>query len=386
MNPLAALTFNDTLGTEDHAVLIRLGEGLKNGLNFLHSKLLGSLLTERGEDLVGMVMVVVMVVTATVAMLIVIMVMMLVVVMLMTSALAMLVMIVAVMLVVVMLMTSALTVLIMVMVAMLVVVMLMTSALTVLIVIVVMMLMIMVTVTSALTVLIVIVVMVMMVMMLFLESLYRILNGILMLHSKENVLTVKEIPGSSHDNGLRIVLTKERNALGNLLILGTLCMGENDRGSVLNLVVIELAKVLHIHLALINVGNGGKAVKMCAMILSSLGCADNVRELTNSRGLDDDSIGIILLKYLNKSLGKIANKRAADTAGVHLGNLDTCIGKEAAVYTDLAKLVLNENNLLTCVCLFNQLLDKRGFTCAKEAGKYINLCHCKFTSEQYFYK
>ena len=222
--------------------------------------------------------------------------------------------------------------------------------------------------------------------MLFLESLYRILNGILMLHSKENVLTVKEIPGSSHDNGLRIVLTKERNALGNLLILGTLCMGENDRGSVLNLVVIELAKVLHIHLALINVGNGGKAVKMCAMILSSLGCADNVRELTNSRGLDDDSIGIILLKNLNKSLGKIANKRAADTAGVHLGNLDTCIGKEAAVYTDLAKLVLNENNLLTCVCLFNQLLDKRGFTCAKEAGKYINICHCKFTSEQYLYK
>ena len=247
------------------------------------------------------------------------------------------------------------------------------------------MLVVVVTVATALAMLVVVVMMMVMVV-LFLKSLYRILNGILMLHSKENILTVKEIPGSCHDNGLSIVLTKETYALGNLLIPCTLCMREDDGGCMLDLVVIELAKVLHIHLALINVGNGGEAVKNCTVILGSLCRADNVRELTNARGLDDDSIGVILLKNLNKRLGKIANKRAADTAGIHLGNLDTCIGKEAAVNTDLTKLVLNENNLLTCICLFNQLLDKRGFTCAKEAGKYINLCHCKFTSEQYFYK
>ena len=405
MNPLAALTFNDTLGTKDHAVIIRLGEGLKDGLDLLNCKLLGSFLAERGEYLVGMVMMVVMVVTAaaavlvmivvvmlvvvvvtaTLAMLIVIVVVMLVVMVTVTAALAMLI-VVVVMLVIVVTVAATLTVLVVVVMVVLVVVVTMASALTVLVVVVMVMLVVVVTVATALTVLVVIVVMMVVMVVLFLKSLYRILNGVLMLHSKENVLTVKEIPGSCHDNSLSVMLTKETNALGNLLILCGLGMGEDDGGSMLDLVVIELAKVLHIHLALINVGNGGEAVKSCTVLLGSLCRADNVRELTNARGLDDDSIGIILLKNLNKRLGKIANKRAADTAGVHLSNLDTCIGKESAVNTDLTELVLNENNLLTCICLFNQLLDKRGFTCAKEAGKYINLCHCKFTSEQYFYK
>ena len=426
MNPLAALTFNDTLGTKDHAVIIRLGEGLKDGLDLLNCKLLGSFLAERGEYLVGMVMMVVMVVTAaaavlvmivvvmlvvvvvtaTLAMLIVIVVVMLVVMVTVTAALAMLIVVVVmlvivvtvaatltvlvvvvmVVLVVVVTMASALTVLVVVVMVMLVVMVLVATALAMLVVVVMVMLVVVVTVATALTVLVVIVVMMVVMVVLFLKSLYRILNGVLMLHSKENVLTVKEIPGSCHDNSLSVMLTKETNALGNLLILCGLGMGEDDGGSMLDLVVIELAKVLHIHLALINVGNGGEAVKSCTVLLGSLCRADNVRELTNARGLDDDSIGIILLKNLNKRLGKIANKRAAETAGVHLSNLDTCIGKESAVNTDLTELVLNENNLLTCICLFNQLLDKRGFTCAKEAGKYINLCHCKFTSEQYFYK
>ena len=386
MNPLTALAFNDTLGAKDHAVIIRLGEGLKNGLNLLNCKLLGSFLAERGEYLVGMVMVVVMVVTATAAVLVVIVMMMLVIVVLMTTALAVLVMVVMVMLVIVMIVATALTVLVVIVMVMLVVVVTVAAALTMLIVVVMMMLVVVVTVATALTVLVMVVVVMMVMVVLFLKSLYRILNGVLMLHSKENVLTVKEIPGSCHDNGLSIVLTKETYALGNLLILGILCMREDNGGSVTNLVVIELAKVLHIHLALINVGNGGEAVKNCTVILGSLCRTDNVRELTNARWLDDDSIGVILLKNLNKRLRKIANKRATDTAGIHLGNLNTRIGKESAVNTDLAELVLNENNLLTCICLFNQFLDKRGFTCAKEAGKYINLCHCKFTSEQYFYK
>ena len=386
MNPLTALTFNDTLGTKDHAVIIRLGEGLKNGLNLLNCKLLGSFLAERGEYLVGMVMVVVMVVTATAAMLVVVVVMMFVIVVLMATALAVLVVVVMVMLVIVVTVATALTVLVMVVVVMLVVVVTVAAALAMLVMVVMVMLVVVVLVATALAVLVMIVVMMVVMVVLFLKSLYRILNSVLMLHSKENILTVKEIPGGCHDNSISIVLTKETNALGNLLIPCGLGMGEDNRRSMLDLVVIELAKVLHIHLALINVGNGGETVKNCTVILGSLCRADNVRKLTNARGLDDDSIGIILIKNLNKCLGKIANKRTANTAGIHLGYLDTCIGKESAVNTDLAELVLDKNNLLTCICLFNQLLNKRGFTCAKEAGKYINLCHYKFTSKQYFYK
>ena len=301
MNPLAALTFNNTLGTEDHAVVIRLGECLKNGLNLLNCKLLGSFLAERGEYLICVVMMVIVIMASTVAMLVMIMVMMLVLVVTVAAALAMLIMIVMVVLVVVVTVAAALTMLIVVVVVMLVVMVLVATALTMLVVIVVVMLMLVVTVAAALTGLVMIVVMMLMVVVtvataltvlvvvvvvvmvvLFLKSLYRILNGVLMLHSKENILTVKEIPGGCHDNSISIVLTKETNALRNLLIPCALRMREDDGGSVLDLVVIELAKVLHIHLALINVGNGGKAVKSCTVLLGSLCRANNVRELTNA--------------------------------------------------------------------------------------------------------
>ena len=114
MNPFAALTFNDTLGTKDHAVIIRLGEGLKNGLNLLNCKLLGSFLAERGEYLVGMVMVVVMIVTATAAVLVMVVMVMLVIVVTVASALAVLVVIVVMMLVIVVTVATALAVLVVV--------------------------------------------------------------------------------------------------------------------------------------------------------------------------------------------------------------------------------------------------------------------------------
>jgi hypothetical protein len=163
------------------------------------------------------------------------------------------------------------------------------------------------------------------------------------------------------------MLTEERYALGDLLVLCGLGMGENDGGSVGDLIVIELAKVLHIHLALINVCNGGEAVEGCAVLLGGLCRANNVGKLADARGLDNNSVGIILLENLYKCLGEITNKRAADTTRVHLGNLNACIGKEAAVNTDLAKLVLNKHNLLGSVCLFNQLLNQRGLTRTEEA-------------------
>ena len=188
MNPLAALALNNTLCTKDHTVLVRLREGLENRLNLFPAKLLGGLLANRGEHLVCVVMVVVVV---------------------MASAAAMLVMIVMVMLMVVVAVATALTLLIMV---------------------VMMMLMVVVAVATAFAVLVVIVMVVMLVVMVVLlfKSVHSILEGILMLHSSKNVLTVKAIPGGSHDNRRLVMLTKEINALGNLLILCLLGVGENN--------------------------------------------------------------------------------------------------------------------------------------------------------------
>ena len=143
----------------------------------------------------------------------------------------------------------------------------------------------------------------------------------------------------------------------------------------LYLVVIKLTKVLHIHFALINVCNGSKAIKCCTVLLCSFCSTDNIRKLTNTRGLDNYSIRCVLLKHLNKSLGKITNERAANTTGVHLCDLDTRIGKEASVNTNLTKLVFDKHNLFTGICLGKKLLYQGCFTGTEESGKYIYLCH-----------
>ena len=119
-----------------------------------------------------------------------------------------------------------------------------------------------------------------------------------MLHSGKNFLTVKAIPGSCNYNGTLVVLAKKLNTLGGLLLACGLCMRKHDSRCVSNLVVIELTEVLHIHFALLNVGNGGKAVKLSALLLCSFCRADDVRKLANTRGLDNNSVGLVLLKHL----------------------------------------------------------------------------------------
>ena len=156
--------------------------------------------------------------------------------------------------------------------------------------------------------------MVMVVMlMLFLKCLYSIIKSIFMLHSSKNILSIKAIPGGSYDNCIRIMLAKKSYALGNFLISCTLSMRKHDRGCVLDLIVVELAEVLHIHLALVYVCNGGKAIKLCTMLLGSFCRANNVGKLANARGLNNNSIGIILLQHLYKRLGEISDERTTDT-------------------------------------------------------------------------
>ena len=370
VKPLTAGTFNDTLGAKNHAEVRAFVKRFENRFYLFPCKFLGGFCTNRGEYVVSMVMVVV--VATTVTMLIVVMVVMLVVV---ASTVTMLVVVVVVMLVLV---ASTIAMLVVVVVMML---MLVASAITMLVVVVVMLVL----VASAITMLVVVVVVMVVLVMLCLELLDCILEGVAVLHSSENVLTVKAIPGGSDDYGRLVVLTKQGYALSNLLVLGGLCVREDYCRCVLNLVIVELAKVLHIHLALINIGNGCEAVKLCAnsCVFNRF---DNVGKLTNTRGLDNYSVGVVIFQHLNERLGKIANERAADAARVHLGDVDASISEEAAVNADFAKLVLDKNELFTSVRFLNKLLNQSGLTCSEEARKYIYFGHFICSFGQYFYK
>ena len=412
VDPLSVLTLYDALGTQNHTEGVILREGLENTLNLGDGELLGGLTAEAGEYLVSVVMVVTVVMTSALAMLVVVVMVMLVIVTV-TSALAMLVVVVMVMLmivtvtsafamlvVVVMVMlvfvtvTSAFAMLIVVVVMMLVlvtvtsafamlivVVMVMIVIVTVasafaMLVVVVAMMLVLVTVASAFAMLVVIVVMMLvMMLMLLLELCKCALESILLLHSGEDILAVELVPGSGNDSSGSIVLSDKLDSRLNLLCLGKVGVGEDDGGCVGNLVVIELAKVLHIHLTLVNVGHGGEAIELGVCGLNRLNRLDNVGELTYSAGLDDNSVGMELVKHLDKRLGEITDKGAADTAGVHLGDLDACILKESSVDTNLTELVLDEDKLFTAVCFLNKLLYKCGLAGSEEAGKNIYFRH-----------
>ena len=163
------------------------------------------------------------------------------------------------------------------------------------------------------------------------------------------------------------MLSDKLNCRLNLIRLSEIGMRKNDRRSIGDLIIVELTEVLHIHFTLINVGNGGKAIKLRIRCFNRLYCLDNVRELSYTAGLNDNTVGVELVKHLHKSLGEITDQRATDTAGVHLGNLDACILKETAVDADLSEFVFYKHKLFTAVCFLDELLYERGLTCSEEA-------------------
>ena len=224
----------------------------------------------------------------------------------------------------------------------------------------------------AVTLLIVIVVMMLVLVLKLLDSR---LERILVLHCGENILTVEIVPRGCYYNSVSIMRAKKLNALGNLEILGTLSVREDYRRCVSNLVVVELTEVLHIHLALINVRNGGKAVKHCTVLLRGLCRADNVRKLAYTRGLNDNSVGLVLVEHLCKCGSEIADERTANATRVHLRDLDACVCQKSAVNADLTELVFDKNNLFTCVCFLYKLFNKRSFSRAEKAGKNIYFRH-----------
>ena len=92
------------------------------------------------------------------------------------------------------------------------------------------------------------------------------------------------------------------------MLLSALSMREHDAGGAGNLVVIKLAEVLHIHLTLACIGNGGVAVKAGSIGFNALYSADNVGKLANSRGLDNHSVRSEIIKHLSKRGGKITDE------------------------------------------------------------------------------
>ena len=257
----------------------------------------------------------------------------------------MVMMLVFVLIVIVMMVTTAIGIVTLVLVVVVMMVMMLVFVLIVIVMVV----------TAAVGIVtLVLVVVVMMVMMLrrLCQTRQLLLNGVATLHGSQELCAVQLLPRRGHDRCGLIVRTQQCHGIRDLFLAHALCVRENDASRIFDLVVEKLAKVLHIHLALFHVCHGGKAVQNHILGRNALYRADNIRELAHTRGLDQNTVGMIFVKHLTESFAKVPHERTADATAVHFGDLNARILHKAAVNADLAKLVFDQYQLLTCIRFF----------------------------------
>ena len=195
----------------------------------------------------------------------------------------------------------------------------------------------------------------------------------LAVHDGDDLCAGQGGPVGGHDGGGGVLLSQQGDGGSDLLLAGVAGAAQDDAGRMADLVVVELAKVFHIHFDLVHVGDGDKAVQDDRQALGhALHSAGNVGQFTNTRRLDEDAVGVVGLDDLFQRLAEVADQAAADAAGVQLVDLDAGLTHEAAVDADLAELVLDQDDFLAHERLFDELFDKGSLAGAEEAGENVD--------------
>ena len=226
--------------------------------------------------------------------------------------------------------------------------------------------------------LVVVMAVVMMVMMLVMRAhAVHVDQGGGMLDRVQNHLAGDVVPRGGDQARVGVLLAHQLGGLFQLFLAHQLRAAENDGLRALDLIDKEFSKVFEIHFALSGVHNGGAAGEMnfAVLLFLLLHHAADVGQLAHAAGLDDQAVGMIFFNQLADGLGEIARQRAADAAGVQLGNLNAAILHEAAVNADLAVFVFQQDALLARERFLQQLFNQRRFSRAQEAGNDGNLRH-----------
>ena len=270
----AVLAVHDALGPENLAVLAGV-QLLQDVLDALGGEGLGGLHAPGGEDLVGVVMVVMVVAAAVgIVALVAVMVVVMVVLVLFVLMVVVVMMLVVILVVIVMMVAGAV------------------GIVALILVMVVMMVM-----------LVLVLVMMMVVMVLGLLGLMlgthlgqELVGEGHLLDGPEDGLTVQLVPGGGDDGGIGVLLPQHGHGGLELLLRQLLGPGEDDGAGGLDLVIVELAEVLHVDLHLGGVRHGDEAVELQLGILGGgiLHRHDDVAELAHAGGLDEDAVRVEL--------------------------------------------------------------------------------------------
>ena len=272
----------------------------------------------------------------------------------------------------------------MVMVLVLVVILVVMVVMMVLVLVVILVVVMMVAGAVRIVALVVLVMVMMMVVRLFFELCKLDGDGAALLHGLHQLLAGQLRPRGRNDHGVLVVFADHVDALVELFLRHAVGAAEDDGVGRLDLVIVELAEVLHIHLALRRVRHGHKVAQLHVVRRDLAHGADDVRQLADARRLDQDTVRRVFGDDLFERAAEIADQRAADAAGVHLRDLDPGLLQKAAVDADLAEFILDQDQLLAVVGFLDHFLDERRLAGAEKTGININFCHAKTPSSKQF--
>ena len=180
-------------------------------------------------------------------------------------------------------------------------------------------------------------------------------------------LAAQLIPGSRDDRSLRILLTDHGDRRIDLLLGRILRSGEDDRPGALDLVVVELSEVLHVHLDFLDIRHSDERSDLkIAVFPHALNRVADIGQFADAGRLDNDVVRLELIHHLLQGFGEITHQAAADASGVHLRDVDARIFQETAVDADLAEFIFDQNDLLACENICDQLLDQGRLTCTEQ--------------------
>ena len=109
----------------------------------------------------------------------------------------------------------------------------------------------------------------------FLHQLF--FQGLHMLHSLQYLIPGKLLQWGCDNGGFLIERTQKLYCCLYLFSRSLICSAENDCSCILNLIIEELTKISHIHLALCHIHHGGEAVELQLFrVLDVPDCLDDV--------------------------------------------------------------------------------------------------------------
>ncbi len=214
-----------------------------------------------------------------------------------------------------------------------------------------------------------------MMLVVMLQLLQIMTDGGCALHGLQQLLTGQLIPRGNHQRCIGIVLTQQCDGRIQFRLCNGICARENDGRSSFDLVVVEFAEVFHIDLDLACIGNCNLVAQNNIVIEHLFNSGHHIGQFANAGRFNYNAVGMVLLNDLGQCLAEVAHQRAANTAGVHLGNVDTCILQESAIDTDFAEFVFDQDQFFALVGFLNHLFDEGGLTGTQEAGINVNFRH-----------